>query len=508
MAVRKKMVLLMSLFALVSTAGLSYVWYAQHKTLDALYGGLEKEFDAKIEARSAGVTTFVNDYSYWDALVRFMKSGDTRWAQRTFVPGLKEYKANAVWIYRTDGSCAFAANNITPGSLKEMPVPREACNRLFAKSRSCRFFVFTPQGMMEVRGATIHPTNDPDRKTAPQGYLLAGKIWDSEYINEVCAASQGTLVLARRAARRADSGKNSVVFSRPLRGWDGGTVMFARVMMPSALISSVAAAQGRQFYPMVGVVLCILALLYFFIEHWISTPLNLIYGTLDSEDVSKVSGLLGDESEFGYIAGLITRAFEQKAQLLKETAGLRSTMETQKKESDGLSAQVRDFAVELSALRDKYKTDLANRQKDAALFGTGDYEMLKMAYDDLDHRFHEQRTKLHVVNELLQREIIKSHEHYKAEMVAAFQREQALKELNRMTLELGQQKPGASRNGVVPGQIVIPVTLSGEEAPSAVDVSIVSRETKGEPVHEKKQRTRRKVLGTNMPKINYTEARC
>lgn len=505
MAVQKKIVLIMSLFALIAAGGLAFLRYSQMKTLGALYRGLENDFDTVAAFSSGGVKTLVNDYSYWDDLVGFLKNGDTRWAQRNFVPALNEFKANAVWIYRVNGTCAYAANTVTPNSLQELPVPPSAFNKMFAKSRSCRFFVTTPQGVMEVQGATIHPTTDPLRKTDPQGYLLAGKLWDSRHVSELAAASGSTVSLARSSVRRSDSINHTVIFSRPLRGWNRNAVMFARVGVQSVLVSSVEASLNRQFYPIALATFAFLAVLFFLLDRWVTRPLNLIYGALDSEDASRVDSLLKDKSEFGYIASLIQKAFEQKAHLLAETLQLREAMDLQKKEGEKLLARMQEFTAELNTLKEKYRSEQEARQKNDELFATSDFGMLKLAYDDLDRKFQEQRTKLHVVSELLQREIIKSHEHYKAEMVAAYQREQALKELNRLTEELGQQRLDERKDEE---RLVVEAAAAAGGSGILIGGKTVDGDQEEDGDDTGKRRSRRRVLGTNMPKINYTEAQC
>jgi len=494
MAVRKKIVLVMSLFALLSLAGLSFFRFIQQRDAAGMYEALGKKFDTDADGKAAAVKTFVNDYSYWDDLVRFCKTGDTRWAAATFARCFKEQKLQGIWVYRTDATCVFSGHANDVSGLSALSLPREAYGKLFAGNRFCHFFADTPQGLLEIHGATIHPTADPGRKTSPAGFLLAGKLWTEDYVKQIGAVS---LVSPLQATRGIDRRTNRVIVSRPLVDWNGRAVMSAQVAAESPVLIGLSRALDRQFYFSLLAVCGIFFSLYFLLERWVSRPLELVYGSLDFEDTSSTDKLMAEGGEFGYIARTITGAFEQKSQLVREITSLRSSMAADALEKEALTKRVQILAAEFAALSGKYDTIASVATGDALSIPDG-REQLAHAYQELERKFQNQRTKLHVVNELLQREIIKSHEHYKAEMVAAYEREQALKELNAIYSELDQQKGDALQDeavaiglGFTAGSGAIP----GEKVASAVSGT-------------KRLKNRRKCLGGNLPKMNYSEASC
>jgi hypothetical protein len=494
MAVRKKIVLGLSVFALVSLSGLSFFRFIQQRDAAGMYDALEKKFDMDVEAKAAGVKTFVNDYSYWDDLVRFCKTGDTRWAAATFARCFKEQKLQGIWVYRPDATCVFSGHTNDMSGLSVLPLPREAYEKLFAGKRFCHFFVNTPQGLFEIHGATIHPTADPGRKTSPAGFLLAGKLWTEDYVKQIGALS---LVSPMKAARGIDHRTNRVIVSRPLVDWNGRALMSAQVAAESPVISGLSRALDRQFYFSLLAVCGILFSLYFLLERWVSRPLELVYGSLDFEDMSSINKLTAEGGEFGYIARMIDRAFEQKSQLVREITSLRSAMAADALEKEALTKRVQILGAELAVLTGKYDTLACAATGDALIIPDG-REKLVHAYQELERKFQNQRTKLHVVNELLQREIIKSHEHYKAEMVAAYEREQALKELNTIYSELEQQKGDPLQDEAVaigPGHTIGSGAIPRERVASAVPGT-------------KRLKNRRKCLGGNLPKMNYSEASC
>jgi hypothetical protein len=475
MAVRKKIMLVMSLLAFVCVAGLAIVRYTQRRTIDTMCGAQISRFDAAVDAQAAPVKTFVTDYTYWDDLVRFLKTGNTQWAAANLTPCLKEYKVNGIWVYRPDAKLVFSAG-VPPVSL-----PREACDRLFAHDRFCHFFITTPQGLMEIRGATIHPTNDPGRTTTPSGFLLAGTLWTDSYVRRF-----GTVSLASpsQARRTIDPATDLVTVARRLDGWDGKPVMVARLTSDTPLIGSVARIQNREFYTIGLTVLLVFILFAFLLKRWITRPLELIYGALDSEDTTRIAALTAKGGEFGYIAQLIVRAFEQKSQLVKDMVTLRSDLEAAARENDVLTLKAQTATNELVSLTEKYNT-LMNGG------GSG----VPGAYAELEKKFQDLRTRLHVLNELLQREMTKSHEHHQAEMLAAYEREQALKELNRINADLERRKMGAAADVPV---IAIDPAITGTALVQAAEPVLAGS--------IKRPKGRRKCLGANLPKIKYTAA--
>src|SRR5205085_2508823 len=128
----------------------------------------------------------VEDSSTWNDMVRAVVKDDQKWAEQTINDAtLATYHANAIWIYRADRSLFYSRNNRYADDLKALPLPSEAFTTLFAQKRACHFFLAVPQGWMEIRGGTIHPSVDAQRETTPQGYLFAGHIWIDDNIRRM-----------------------------------------------------------------------------------------------------------------------------------------------------------------------------------------------------------------------------------------------------------------------------------------------------------------------------------
>jgi hypothetical protein len=124
---------------------------------------------------------------------------------------------------------------------KDIPLGKAIIQELLVKSRFCHFFLNTPQGLMEIRGATIHPTRDVERKTPVRGYFFVGRLWNSEYIEELAKLSESTISLAPvydegTQDEDFDLKAGIITFSKSLNGWDGKAISRIRVESESKII--------------------------------------------------------------------------------------------------------------------------------------------------------------------------------------------------------------------------------------------------------------------------------
>src|SRR5919205_344402 len=76
--------------------------------------------------------------------------------------------------------------------------------RVFADQPLRHFFVHLPEGLMELRGGTIHPSKDFQRKSRVRGYLFAGRLWNQPTLSEMSlfTGNEVTVAPLSRAARR------------------------------------------------------------------------------------------------------------------------------------------------------------------------------------------------------------------------------------------------------------------------------------------------------------------
>ncbi len=326
MKVQTKLTSLMGVIVVVFFVGLLLVFHFERHRASALFQSeqqLEEQFfDRLINLKGLSLETFANDYTYWDEMVRFVATGNKRWAADIIDTALPTYQANAAWVFRTDFSPVYAVNNVKEPGLRETPLSQAALKTLFGKVPSPHFFLATPAGLIEIRGASIHPSHDNQRKTPARGYFLVGRVWSDAYVRELSELTSLTLRVLSTAtppARATDAGLNGVIeFSRSLPGWNEMPVRQLLIDGESGMLREFQHSSNQQFGLLLSFSLAVLIALSVFLSRWVSRPLRLISRSLDAQDGAAAHALRVDTSEFGHLARLVAQFVEQKNALVLE----------------------------------------------------------------------------------------------------------------------------------------------------------------------------------------------
>lgn len=285
-------------------------------------------FDKALDLVQRSLETFAYDYTYWDEMVDFLKTSDMEWAKMNINQPLNTYKADAAWVYDKDRALFYSASNIDDVLLKEAPISWSAIGDLFAKSRFCHFYANTSKGLMEIRGATIHPSVDVDRKTEPTGYFFVGRLWDDKYLADL-AAITGMSVSVTSIARSgglkyiSDPNKGLISSSRALKDWDGAPIMRLNILKESESIKAFNRASNRMIILIVLYSVLLFVVLLVSFTYWINIPLNRITkAVVDKKPITDKS-LLNERNEFSAMAVMMNKFFEQRERLISEIVGHR-----------------------------------------------------------------------------------------------------------------------------------------------------------------------------------------
>ncbi|MCC6758445.1 MAG: hypothetical protein IT395_02305 [Candidatus Omnitrophica bacterium] len=139
-------------------------------------------FEKILTLNRQAIFVLAKDYSYWDELVSAIKNEDVEWAAFNIDSGIKTYEADAAWVFNMDFKRVYSVNRFSDERLKDLPLTKEQVTQIFNGQSLVHFYLETPAGYLEVQGATVHPSNDSDRKTRAQGYFFVGKLWNNEYL--------------------------------------------------------------------------------------------------------------------------------------------------------------------------------------------------------------------------------------------------------------------------------------------------------------------------------------
>ncbi|KQB99100.1 CHASE4 domain-containing protein [Pedobacter sp. Hv1] len=100
------------------------------------------------------------DVTFWDELVTFMQTKDSTWYKDYIDGEFSTYEVDYIGIYGLNHRKIFSSHSAKLNTEDIIP------NALFAKlheAKLLRFYMQLPEGMVEVFGATIHPSDDPKK---------------------------------------------------------------------------------------------------------------------------------------------------------------------------------------------------------------------------------------------------------------------------------------------------------------------------------------------------------
>ena len=285
----------------------------------------EKQTLLKIvmDMKGRSLYTFAYDYSYWNDMVDFVGTRDSNWARDNVNSSLSTYDASIAWVYRPDFTLVFAAHDPQLTEFETLPVPPESCAQLFAQEKFCHFFVNTPEGIIEIRGAPIQPTNDIRRESPAKGYFFVGRLWDQKYVAELSNLTECKIELFPAGDRKTDGvtydrASGLVQFTQTLPGWNGAPAIMIQAQNESEALLEMNRNSELHFRVTVLFAAAIMILISLPLMRWVSAPLNLLSRSLSSKDPTILDDLAKSGNEFGHMAELITKFFRQNDELMKE----------------------------------------------------------------------------------------------------------------------------------------------------------------------------------------------
>jgi PAS domain S-box-containing protein len=278
------------------------------------------------ELKSKAREVFCFDYSYWDEMVSFIETSDESWAVKNIDTALSTFNISAILVFRSDFSRCYLAQAPSNGpEINYELITGTILRHVFAGKEFSHFFLNGPGGLIEVHGASVHPTLDKERKTVPRGYLLAARIWDRGYLNDVGHYLGSDVMILPASGVREIPGEvvlrraqKDIIVSQPLLGWDGLPVAYLNIQRQSKAINAFSSIL-RNLYSLLAVFLAFAFMVIVgFMTRFVSLPIRLITGTLKLENLEYIKKLRDSRNEFGDIARLIHDFFEQKNELLNE----------------------------------------------------------------------------------------------------------------------------------------------------------------------------------------------
>ncbi|HEX8294883.1 MAG TPA: response regulator [Chthoniobacteraceae bacterium] len=290
----------------------------------ALQGTWRSSADAFWARQGESLGKMVEELPERDGVLAALLGSDRRWAAEAWDDRtLASFEANAVWVFGKDGALFYQHAN-TPSIASVAPLTPEELEKTFSRAEAPHFFL-PLQGergalrILEVRGKAVRPSWDADRKEAPEGFFLAGRIWDDERLNAALPPGNDLVSIRTPEERAERPGKPSrMQHAIPLRDVQGRDIARLVFTHENPALMTLEARGNRVFFTLLIGALALFLTLFLLLLRAIVRPLRIVIRSLHSEDLSLLEPLRKQRAEFGELARLLHLFFAQRTELLRE----------------------------------------------------------------------------------------------------------------------------------------------------------------------------------------------
>lgn len=325
--IQNKIIILLTLLSLIMIVGLYLLRTSDENKIKMLLSERQREYaillDKVIDLKSKGLQTLAFEYTYWDEMVDFVKSGNKKWADATIVNALPTYNAQAVWVYKQNLSLMYSANSLNATNLLDSWITKDVLKQIVSKASFYHFFILTDYGLMEISGASIHPGVDIERKTPQQGYFFVGRLWTDTYLDELSSFLGSNVHLLPLGDdslhKKEEESKEFVVKNvKVLNGWDGSPIINVCSINEATIAKVLGVQTDTQFTISIIFLIVIIFSISFILFLLVNRPLNIISQSLATSDPNIIKDLQNEKNEFGNLANLVADFFNQKEKLINE----------------------------------------------------------------------------------------------------------------------------------------------------------------------------------------------
>lgn len=276
---------------------------------------LEKNISDLMVLNSGTLHQVANDYTFWDEMVDFVGTHDKKWANENIHTMMVNFKVDAVWVLDS------ARNNFYTEKYENLPLEVNFSDSTLMlnylhSNRFVKTHIIVDSLVVQIVGATIHPTNDPERITSPHGYFLLAKVWNASYFRLLENITQTTLSFRKDKPLEISELSNGIVTAySPVVDWNNRNVGFIRVGKKLGVLGDYEKTSNKMLVLIIISAILTLGIFAYFSSLWVNKPLRLIEEILITPDAKKIRQLKTYSREFRQISRLIFNFFKNNKEL-------------------------------------------------------------------------------------------------------------------------------------------------------------------------------------------------
>lgn len=291
------------------------LYYYTKQVEKQVYQNSELQFNNEVnrllQMDNNPIQVAINNDTNWDEFVRFTQTADERWYNQTIGNELNIYKADYLGTYNIHKKFMIRVGSSRMKSADI--IPKHAMDQL-DEVGTTKFFMRIPEGIIEVTGASIHPSDDPlKKKTKPFGYFFVARLMDQKFVEhfEKIAQSEIRFLGANAQPNKEKHTIYAVVSLQDCYGQTIGKLLFERNF-------EVYFENMLNILYLIFIVFTINVLInLFYTRKLVYRPLSLITRVLETGNRKAIKQLKETHGEFRNIGLLFEENNHQKQELVQ-----------------------------------------------------------------------------------------------------------------------------------------------------------------------------------------------
>jgi signal transduction histidine kinase/CheY-like chemotaxis protein len=267
------------------------------------------EVNSLFKLNSETPTATIIDITFWDELVEYTKTKDKNWYNKSVASQFETYNMDYIGIYDLNNKLI---NKTKSSKIKTNDFILKGMISKLYESKLIRFYLRIPEGIVEVFGATIHPSNDPKKnKSNPSGYFFMARLLDKHFFENLDQISSSKVSL--EDVNHVNKMEEDLV-SVNLNLKDYKNNVISKLTFKRVFNLNFKNTKEILFIIVIASIFNILICLYY-IKRWVYNPLKLITSILETGSQFAIGSLKRIRGEFGYIGNLFEENSNQRKQL-------------------------------------------------------------------------------------------------------------------------------------------------------------------------------------------------
>lgn len=320
MRLRSKIIVFLSILAAFIAAVTYYQNIRQKEVIDYYIKSLIEQkkqlFNTTINLKGEPFRKVLEENTIWDDMVGFVSSGDKTWAAENIRTMLDVHNANYVWVYDVNEKLVYSASNEDEQNI-ELPV-QGSFTKIFDGELFPVFYAYKNNKLIQIFGATIHPTNDFNRVTPSRGYFFVAKQWDEKYIKDFEKIIDANVEILSPDELKEKSKLDVISFNHVISDpLSNKPIANFFVYKDISTLKDIESMSSRAFYNVI-IYFALFSLLFLILLNlWFFKPLMDIGKILKSKSTSGFSYLKSRNNIFSELYTTIESSYSKEEEILK-----------------------------------------------------------------------------------------------------------------------------------------------------------------------------------------------